>query len=71
MNAAEASVKDFRRVGMWTVFEGAVLGRWSAKGRGVRVANEGLRTGVVVGIGSEAISGDGIESERNLPCDSS
>lgn len=27
VKAADASVKDFRRVGMWTVFEGAVLGR--------------------------------------------
>jgi hypothetical protein len=30
VNAAEASVKGVRRAGMWTVFDGAVLGRWSA-----------------------------------------
>lgn len=71
MKAAEASVKDFRRVGMWTVFEGAVLGRWSARGREARVANEGLMTGGVAGIGSEIISGEVIESRRDLPCDSS
>ena len=28
VNVAEASEKDFRRAGMWTVFEGAVRGRW-------------------------------------------
>jgi hypothetical protein len=27
VKAADASVNDFRRVGMWTVFEGAVFGR--------------------------------------------
>jgi hypothetical protein len=30
VNAADASVKGVRRAGIWTVFEGAVLGRWSA-----------------------------------------
>jgi hypothetical protein len=53
VKAADASVKDFRRVGMWTVFEGAVLGRWSASGRETQAANEGLTmTGGVAGIGS-------------------
>lgn len=43
-NAAEASVKDFKRIGMCTVFfDGAVLGRWSASARRgeTRSANDG------------------------------
>lgn len=56
VKAAEASVKDFRRVGMWTVFEGAVLGRWSACGRDTRVGKGGWKFsggGAGNGIGSE------------------
>jgi len=41
VKAAEASVKDFKREGMWTVLVGAVLGRWSTGSRMARVAKEG------------------------------
>jgi hypothetical protein len=54
VKAADASVNDFRRVGMWTVFEGAVLGRWSALGRETRAAKEGwglIAGGVGMGSG--------------------
>lgn len=36
LNAADASVNDFNRVGMCTVLEGAVLGLWSARGSAAR-----------------------------------
>lgn len=61
---AEASVKDFRRLGMWTVFfGGAVLGRWSER----RSANEGL-SGGVDGIGSASIRNlTRVDGKRGLP----
>lgn len=51
VNAKEDSVKDFRRVGMWTGFEGAVLGR--AVGDEARMAKESLSGAGGGGIGSE------------------
>ena len=68
LNAADASVKDLWRVGMWTALEGAVLGRWSARGRTARWANVG-RT---VGIGSVICQMNTIEDgKEDIPCDSS
>lgn len=46
LNAADASVNDFNRVGMCTVLDGAVLGLWSARGSTVRSMKVGLMRGM-------------------------
>jgi hypothetical protein len=58
VNAAEASVNDFKREGMWTVLVGAVLGRWSADGRLARAVKEGASGSTGTGA-KEALREDG------------
>lgn len=62
VNVAEASEKDFRRAGMWTVSEGAVRGRWVGEGVEMRLAKEGAMGGMGTVVKEVIIGAGGIGS---------